>query len=51
MSQSMSMEAISESDRALLDSFHAAPAQVQADVQATLSAFAPAARRRNRQTT
>jgi len=30
-------------DRDLLDNFHAAPAQVQAGVKTTLSAFAPAA--------
>lgn len=52
MSQSMSMESISESDRALLDSFHAAPTHVQAAVETTLGAFAPVpaiapSRRRN----
>lgn len=43
MSQSMSMESISEADRALLDNFHAAPEQVQAGVKTTLGAFAPGA--------
>ena len=36
--------AVSEGDRILLDNFHAAPAQVQAGVKTTLSAFAPEAR-------
>lgn len=35
--------AVSEGDRTLLDNFHAAPAQVQAGVKTTLSAFAPGA--------
>ena len=34
---------VSESDRILLDNFHAAPQQVQSGVRTTLGAFAPAA--------